>query len=111
MQLRILRDQNEKGMLKKKISFILNAKLEFREEEADAINKYNMGPEMLYYDEGNRDMTMSLNILSAGEGKTFECKDIGDVLDIEELVMNACQIAKTRVEAAQAFGGEEVIEF
>lgn len=109
MQLKLLRDQREKGLMSKSISFVLNAQLQFDEEEAAAINKYKIGTEILHHDPSNKKMTITLAELA--NGKTFECKDISAVLDIQDIVLNACQTAKSYLDACITFGGEEIIEF
>ena len=111
MQLKLLRDQKEKGMLGKKVHFILNAKLQFNQEEADAINKYKLSSSILHYDEGNSAMTITLASLSQAGGQTFDCTNLNDIVEVEEIVREACETAHNHLSVAMTFGGEEIIDF
>ena len=56
----------------------------------------------------------ALNItITAGDlyrGKRIDCKDIREMVAIEDQVREAAQVFKTVLDTAAQFGGEEVIE-
>ena len=53
-------------------------------------------------------LTVSVNDLS--DGKKIDCKDIVEMLAVEDQIKEAAQTFKNVLEAAANFGGEEVIE-
>ena len=53
-------------------------------------------------------LTVSINDLS--EGKRIDCKDIVEMLAVEDQIKEAAQTFKNVLDAAASFGGEEVIE-
>ena len=125
MKLLLRRDQKS-GMLGiGKISFVLAVRAEVTEEEKANIKKYKLGDTMLYEREkivggsgllgiASRlafkmmNLTVSVNDLSGG--KQIECKDIVEMLAVEEQIKEACHTFQAVLTAAATFGGEEVIE-
>jgi len=108
-----------------KIAFVLAVRAEVTDEEKANIKKYKLGETMLY----ERDkivggsgliglasrvafkmmnLTVSVNDLSGG--KQIECKDIVEMLAVEEQIKDACHTFQAVLTAAATFGGEEVIE-
>ena len=124
MKLLLRRDQKS-GMMGK-ITFTLAVRAELSEEEKSNIKKYKLGDTMLYErktmtDPGSgligagwrlafkmMNITVSVNDLS--DGKKVDCKDIVEMLAVEEQIREAAQTFKNVLEAAASFGGEEVVE-
>ena len=123
MKLLLRRDQKS-GMLGK-MSFVLAVRAEVTDEEKANIKKYKLGDTMLYEKDkivggsgliglASRvafkmmNLTVSVNDLSGG--KQIECKDIVEMLAVEEQIKEACQTFQAVLTAATTFGGEEVIE-
>lgn len=124
MKLLLRRDQ--KSGLIGKITFILTVRAELTDVEKGNISKYKLGDTMLYErmvmtEKGSgllgvasrlafkmANLTVSVNDLSSG--KKIDCKDIVEMLAIEDQVKEAAQTFKNVLEAAASFGGEEVIE-
>ncbi len=110
MRLLITRDQAMSGLFSKSAKFMISARLEFDQDEAEAINKYKIGGEVLYLDPGNKKMVITLASLGAADGMSFEGKDLSDILEIEEIIKNACETAKNYLVVASTFGGQEILE-
>lgn len=124
MKLLLRRDQ--KSGLIGKITFTLAVRAELTEQEKSNIRKYKLGDTMLYerdkiVDPGKgllglasrlafkmMNITVSVNDLS--DGKKIDCKDIVEMLAVEDQIKEAAQTFKSVLEAAAHFGGEEVIE-
>ncbi len=124
MKLLLRRDQ--KSGLIGKITFTLTVRAELAEEEKSNIKKYKLGDTMLYErmtitDKGSgllgvasrlafkmMNLTVSVNDLS--DGKKIDCKDIVEMLAVEDQIKEAAQTFKNVLQAAASFGGEEVIE-
>jgi hypothetical protein len=124
MKLLLRRDQ--KSGLIGKITFTLAVRAELSDEEKKNIQKYKLGDTMLYErmtltDKGSgllgvasrlafkmMNITVSVNDLS--DGKKVDCKDIVEMLAVEDQIREAAQTFKNVLEAAATFGGEEVIE-
>jgi len=124
MKLLLRRDQKS-GMLGK-VTFSLSVRAELTDEEKSHIKKYKLGETMLYervktIDPGSGllglasrtafkmiNMTVSVNDLE--NGKQVDCKDILEMLAVEEQIKEAAQNFRSVLRAASTFGGEEVIE-
>ena len=125
MKLLLRRDQKSGMLGMGKIVFMLAVRAEVTEEEKGNIKKYKLGETMLY----ERDkvvggsgliglasrvafkmmnLTVSVNDLS--DGKQIECKDIVEMLAVEEQIKEACHTFQAVLKAASTFGGEEVIQ-
>lgn len=121
----LLRRTQRDGMLGKVI-FTLSVRAELTPEEHEHVRKYKLGNGLLYekkpFKEGGNEyqqlgsaimhrmvnLTISVNDLS--EGKSIECKDILEMLAVEEQIREAAQTFKAILTAAATFGGEEVVE-
>jgi hypothetical protein len=124
MKLLLRRDQ--KSGLIGKITFILTVRAELTEVEKDNIKKYKLGDTMLYErmtmtDKGSgllgvasrlafKMMNISVSVNDLSGGKKIDCKDIVEMLAVEDQIKEAAQTFKNVLEAAASFGGEEVIE-
>ncbi len=109
-----------------KISFLLSVRAELTPEEKESIKKYKLGNTMLYermktIDAGSGllgvasrmalkmiNLTISVNDLESG--KQVECKDIVEMIAVEEQIKEAAQTFRAVLAAASTFGGEEVLE-
>ena len=130
MQLILRRSQASTGLLSKTVQFTLHAKAQLSETEAANVKKYKMGGEVLYskdrlgYNPYGNDSAggMARNIAAIAaaititvddlvRGRMINCKDIMEMLAIEEQVKGACGNFKAMLEAAANFEGEEVIDF
>jgi len=125
MKLLIRRDQ--KNGLLGKVNFILEVRAQLSEEEQSHIKKYRLGETMLYerdklIDKGSgllglasriafKMMNISVSVNDLTGGKKIDCKDIMEMLAVEEQIKEACQNFKSVLTAAAQFGGEEIIEF
>ncbi len=55
-------------------------------------------------------MNLSITVQDLLGGKRVDCKDIVEMLAVEEQIKTACQTFKQVLDAAAHFGGEEVLE-
>lgn len=125
MKLILRRDQKSTGMLSKTVTFLLDVRADLSEEERANIKKYKLGDTVLY--ERNtivggsgllgvasrlayKAMNISISVSDLENGKRIDCKDIIEMLAIEEQVREAAHTFKNVLEAAARFGGEEVID-
>lgn len=126
MKLLLRRDQKSGMLGVGKVTFTLAVRAELTDEEKNNIKKYKLGDTMLYeratlIDKGSgllgvasrlafkmMNLTVSVNDLS--DGKKIDCKDIVEMLAVEDQIKEAAQTFKNVLEAAASFGGEEVIE-
>jgi len=124
MKLLLRRDQ--KTNMIGKVIFIVAVRAELTEEEKVNIKKYKLGDTMLYerdklIERGSGliglasrmafkmiNLTISVNDLE--HGKQVECKDIVEMIAVEEQIKEAAHTFRNVLEAASTFGGEEVIE-
>ena len=125
MKLLLRRDQ--KSGLIGKITFTLAVRAELTDNEKSNIKKYKLGDSLLYErtpqpDKGNggfrevasllahRMMSLSVSVNDLSDGMKIDCKDIVEMLAVEDQIKEAAQTFKSVLEAAASFGGEEVIE-
>lgn len=126
MKVLLRRDQKAGMMGMGKISFILDVRAELAGEEQAHIKKYKLGDTMLYERDkivggsgllglasrlALKAMNISVSVDDLTKGKQIECKDIVEMLAVEEQLREACQTFKEVLTAAAHFGGEEVIEY
>ncbi len=122
----VLRRDQKSGMLGSGVKFILIVRAEITDEEKAWIKTYKLGETMLYekievLDKGSGllgvasrlalkmvNITISVNDLT--KGKTIECKDIVEMVAVEEQIRDAAMTFKTVLLTAAQFGGEEVVE-
>lgn len=124
MKLLLRRDQ--KSGLMGKVKFVLDVRAELHDQEKQNVAKYKLGDTMLYEREAIADrgsgllgvasrlafkMTnLSVSVDDLSKGKQIECKDIVEMLAVEDQIKEACQTFHAVLKAAASFGGEEVIE-
>jgi hypothetical protein len=124
MKLLLRRDQKS-GMLGK-IIFTLAVRAELSNEEKTNIKKYKLGETILYerlktIDPGSgligmasrmaiKMINLTISVKDLEEGKQVDCKDIVEMLAVEEQIKEAAQTFRAVLGAASTFGGEEIIE-
>lgn len=124
MKLLLRRDQ--KSSLMGKVVFILDVRAELTNEEENNIRKYKLGDTMLYTkmemtDRGSgllglasrlafKMVNLSITVDDLANGKRVECKDIVEMLAVEDQIKEAATTFRAVLGAAASFGGEEVIE-
>lgn len=124
MKLILRRNQKTTGMLSKTITFLLDVRADLTEEERANIQKYKLGDIVLYERDtvtggsgllgvasrlAYKAMNISISVGDLENGKRIDCKDILEMLAIEEQVREAAHTFKNVLEAAASFGGEEVV--
>lgn len=109
MKLIIKREQNK--ALLGGMSFILKARVELTPEESDLIKKYKAHKQVLLSGQTRFGGAVDWRIENLTSGVAQKCKDVGEVINTEELLKEACGTFKTFLEVMASFGGEEVIEF
>ena len=124
MKLLLRRDQRN-GLLGK-VVFALDVRADLSAVERENIRKYKLGETVLYAshqitDRGSgllglatrlahKALTISVSINDLVDGKRIECKDIVEMVAVEEQIREAARTFKDVLEAAAHFGGEEVLE-
>ncbi len=123
MYLRVRRDQ--RSSLLGKVIFQLDVKAELEQSEAEALSRYKFGDAILYSkfemaDGGSgllgvasrlafKAANISVTVDDLVRGKRIECKDIVEMLAVEEQIKEAAKTFKNVLSAAAHFGGEEAI--
>lgn len=124
MKLLLRRNQRD-GMLGK-VVFTLSVRADLTAEEREHIRKYKLGNVLLYekkpLKEGGNEyqklgrfiaysvLNLTITVNNLDEGKSVECKDILEMLAVEDQIREAAQTFKAILTAAATFGGEEVVE-
>jgi len=123
MQL-ILR-RNQKSSFTGNVTFQLEVRAELTPEERSSVSTYKLGKSVLYekntmVDRGSGLLgaasrlafnltNISVSIDDLVNGKRIECKDIVEMLAVEEQIKEAATTFKQVLNAATHFGGEEAI--
>ena len=126
MKLLLRRDQKSGLIGIGKVTFTLAVRAELTDAEKSNIKKYKLGETVLYERETLTDrgagllgvasrlafkmMNISVSVEDLADGKKIDCKDILEMLAVEDQIKEAAQTFKNVLEAAASFGGEEVIE-
>lgn len=124
--MKLLLRREQQASLLGKISFSLTVRAELTEEEKSSINKYKLGDTVLYeksklIDPGSgllgvasrlahKAMNVSVSVRDLAGGRRIDCKDVVEMLAIEEQIRVAAHTFRSVLEAARTFGGEEVVE-
>jgi len=124
MKLSIRRDQRA-AVIGSKPVFMLDVRAELSPQEVESVNKYKLGDTLLYekkpLQQGSNDyaqlghtlawrfanLTITANDLA--RGRRIECKDVLEMLGVEEQIRQAAHNFKAILDAAASFGGEEVV--
>lgn len=125
MELLIRRDQRTGMMGMGGVVFALEVRARLTNEEQRNITRYKLGRTTLYTKaelvDGGRGllglasrlafkaMNISVSVDDLSNGKRIECKDIVEMLAVEDQIKEAAQTFKAVLEAAAHFGGEEVV--
>lgn len=125
MKLLLRRDQRA-ALIGSKPVFVLQVRAEISEAEAGHIKKYKLGDSLLYekkpLQQGSNEYTQLAHTLAwrvanititandLVNGRKIECKDILEMLGVEEQLKQAAQTFKAVLDAAANFGGEEALE-
>ena len=123
MNLLLRRDQRSSMM--GNAVFSLEVRAEITADERRYIDRYKLGKAVLYtkgelLDPGKgllglasrvafKAMNISVTVEDLAGGKRIECKDILEMLSVEDQIKEAAQTLKQVLEAAAHFGGEEVL--
>ncbi len=126
MKLLLRRDQQLSGIVRSTITFSLTVRADLSDQERRNIQRYKLGESILYTrgeiaDKGKgllglasrvafKMMNISVSVNDLANGKQVQCKDIMEMLAVEEQIKEAAATFKRVLEAAAHFGGEEVIE-
>ena len=124
MKLLLRRDQRTSTF--GKAIFTLDVRAEISDEEKNAISKYKLGDTILYtrgeiIDPGSgllglasrlafKAMNISVSVKDLTGGKRVECKDIVEMLAVEDQIKEAGKTFNAVLAAASTFGGEEVVD-
>lgn len=124
MKLLLRRDQH--ANILGTVTFKLSVRAELTDEERTNVTRYKLGSAMLYekytmLDRGSgllgffwrlfhRARNLSISVNDLAYGKRIDCKDIVEMLAIEEHIKEAARVFRAILEAARTFGGEEVVK-
>jgi hypothetical protein len=124
--MKLLVRRNQRSGLLGKMIFTLEVRADLSQEERGAIDKYKLGDSVLYekntiIDPGTgllglasrlafKAMNMSVSVKDLVNGKKLECKDIVEMLAVEDQIREAGKTFNAVLKAALNFGGEEVID-
>ena len=126
MKLLLRRDQRA-GMLGVGASvFMLDVRAELTPQEQSHINTYKLGKTVLYSrgeitDPGKgllglasraafKMMNISVSVDDLSGGKRIECKDIVEMIAVEDQIKEAATTFKAVLDTAAQFGGEQVVQ-
>lgn len=108
-----------------KVVFSLDVRADISAEEKANIQKYKLGETELYASHeisggsgllgvasrlAYKAMTINVSVKDLVSGKKVECKDIVEMLAIEDQIKEAAKTFAAVLAAAARFGGEEVVE-
>lgn len=122
----LLRREQRSAIIGSKPVFVLNVRADISAAEQADIAKYKLGDTELYashtlVDRGSgllgvatrfahKAMTINVSVKDLTGGKKIECKDIIEMLAVEEQLKEAAKTFAQVLAAAAQFGGEEVVE-
>lgn len=135
MQLKLKRSQKTSGMLSKTAVFCLDARLDLAPAERANVEKYKLGPLVIYNSESSKKhlehiqaaaagtggllkgaisiamAKLALNITIDGltRGQHVECKDLQELMGAEEAINAACENTKAYLDLAATFDGREIV--
>jgi hypothetical protein len=126
MKLLVRRDQQTSGLMRSTITFAITVRAEVSQQELNNIQKYKLGESVLYSrgeltDRGSgllglasraafNMMNISVTVNDLVNGSRIECKNIMEMLGVQEQIKEAASNFKAVLDAAAHFGGDEVIE-
>ena len=107
------------------IVFVLNVRAEISPDERVALSKYKLNNVLLYQRNPkamqdtwtgiakhliHQALDLTIQVKDLAEGKKVECKNILEMLAVEEQLKEAGQNLAGILRAAMLFGGEQVVE-
>ena len=125
MEMVLRRDQRSGMMGMGSVTFVLEVRARLTAEEQQNISRYKLGKTVLYtknelVERGSgllglasrlafKAMNISVSVDDLTGGKRIECKDIVEMLAVEDQIKEAAATFKNVLEAAAHVGGEEVL--
>ena len=126
MKLLLRRDQRAGMMGMGMPVFMLDVRAELTPQEQQHIGRYKLGKTVLYsrgelVDKGSgllglasrlafKAMNISVSVDDLAGGKRIECKDIVEMIAVEDQIKEAATTFKAVLHTAANFGGEEVVQ-
>lgn len=123
--MRLLLQRSQKASILGAPSFILTVRADLSEEELLNIRRYRLGDTVLYTRDELTDpgsglaglasrltfaaLNISVSVDDLVKGKRVECKDVVEMLAVEEQLKEASRTFKAVLEVAASFGGEETV--
>ena len=107
MQLKVKRDQRDKGMVFKKTIYTLSARVEYDDHERDVINSKKLGGRSVY---ANEDAKLNVTPKSLKDGVYVESDDLAAIAEIEEGIRQGCKNLKSHIQGDGMFKGQEDVE-
>jgi hypothetical protein len=120
----LLRREQKTGLLGI-TTFVLSVRAEFTRDEQRNIDKYRLGPNVLYSrlevtEPGSgilglltrlaiHAMNISVTVDDLVHGKRLEFKTIEEMAFVENHLKEACEHLKAAIGASATFGGEEIV--
>jgi hypothetical protein len=123
--MKLLLRRNQRSGLLGKVVFSLEVRADISADERANIQKYKLGEAELYASHeivggsgllgvasrlAFKAMTINVSVNDLVGGKKVECKDIVEMLAIEDQIKEAAKTFAQVLAAAAQFGGEEVVE-
>lgn len=124
MKLLLRRDQRP-ALIGGKVVFMLDVRADITPAEKELVRKYKLGDSKLYESHeitggsgllglasrlAYKAVTLTVSVNDLANGKRVECKDIVEMLAIEEQIREAALTFSQVLHAAANFGGEEAVE-
>lgn len=121
----LLRREQRSALIGPKPVFVLNVRADISTDEKAAIDRYRLGDTELYSSHeikggsgllgvasriAYKAMTINVTVKDLTGGKKIECKDIVEMLAVEEQIRDAAKTFAQVLAAAAQFGGEEVVD-
>nr|WP_316642642.1 hypothetical protein [uncultured Roseateles sp.] len=117
--------RNQKSGLMGGVKFMLDVKVGLNEAEQSFVKKYKLADTLLYEKGADkidaatgtmsliaaRFMQMRVTVNDLVLGRTFECKDIIEIMAVQGQLKEATELFHKMLTAASTFEGEEVIRF
>jgi hypothetical protein len=123
--MRLLLRRNQRSGMLGKVIFSLEVRADISAEERAAVSKYRLGDAMLYQSHdiqggsgllgvasrlAYKAITINVSVNDLVNGKKIECKDIVEMLAVEDQIREAAATFVQVLRAAATFGGEEAVE-
>jgi len=111
MRLVIQRNQS-KGMMGG-VAFEVRSRLELTPEERTLVDHYGLNNEVITISNKKSLLTgqpVSVRVKNLVSGDVFKAKNLGEVKDYSDEIVETCQLLKVYMAEAKKFKGDEVIE-